>query len=78
MLNIVTALYDNEKDIMTKPELLGLTALEKMVGKKPFQDLSEKHIMYKEGNPTLALASDKRAEYVPDQEAKDVWKSEID
>ena len=67
-----------EKDIMTKPELLGLTALEKMVGKKPFQDLSEKHIMYKEGNPTLALASDKRSEYIPDREAKDVWKSEID
>lgn len=66
-----------EEDYMTEPKLQTLTSLEKLVGKAKFKELSEPYMTYKEGSPTLALASDKRAEYVPEAGAAETWKDQI-
>ncbi len=43
-------------------ELLGITAMEKLVGKKKFGELAGKYIIKPEGAPTLVPLSDKRPE----------------
>ena len=47
-------------DIYKPCELLGLTAMEKLVGKKKFGELAGAYIIKPEGAPTLVPESDKR------------------
>lgn len=49
-----------ETDIFKPRELLGLTAMEKLVGKKRFNTLAGKYVEKPEGAPTLAPESDNR------------------
>ena len=48
--------------IMTKPKLQTITALEKIVGKKEFAELVGEYIEKPQGKPTLVPVSDKRPE----------------
>ena len=50
------------EEIYKPHELLTLTALEKMVGKKQFSELLEDLIIKPEGKPTLVVETDKRPE----------------
>ena len=50
----------HEDDYLTMPQLLGITALEKNVGKKMFNELCSEYIIKPNGKPTVALESDKR------------------
>jgi hypothetical protein len=59
---LVTAGYD-KAIIQTTPELLGITALEKVIGKKEFAAKLGGYIYKPPGKPTLALESDNRAVY---------------
>ena len=47
-------------DIYKPRELLGLTAMEKLVGKKKFGELAGQYIIKPEGAPTLVPEADKR------------------
>lgn len=47
-------------DIYKPKELLGLTAMEKLVGKRRFEELAGPYIIKPEGKPTLAPEEDKR------------------
>ena len=47
-------------DIYKPRELLGLTAMEKMVGKKKFGELAGEYVMKPTGAPTLVAESDRR------------------
>ncbi len=50
-----------EEDVLLTPrKLLGITALEKNVGKKVFENLVGNYVIKPEGAPTVALESDKR------------------
>lgn len=49
--------------IMTKPKLQTITALEKLVGKKDFAELVGEYIEKPQGKPTLVPVSDKRPEF---------------
>lgn len=49
-----------EEDYMKPRELLGITALEKNIGKKLFNNLCERYIIKPEGKPTLVPDSDRR------------------
>ncbi|MCI9192007.1 MAG: DUF2800 domain-containing protein [Acutalibacter muris] len=51
-----------ETTIYKPKELLGITAMEKLVGKKKFKELAGKYIIKPEGAPTLVPLSDKRPE----------------
>src|SRR5215217_5481 len=51
------------KNIFTEPVLLGVTALTKAIGPKPFSEIVEPLIYKPPGKPTLVDASDKRPEY---------------
>lgn len=48
------------EDLMSKPELLGISALEKIVGKKNLAELLKDYIVKPNGKLTLAPESDKR------------------
>ena len=48
--------------IMTKPKLQTITALEKLVGKKDFAELVGEYIEKPQGKPTLVPENDKRPE----------------
>ena len=50
------------EEIYKPHELLTLTALEKMVGKKHFSELLDDLIIKPEGKPTLVVETDKRPE----------------
>ena len=52
----------SDQDIYTKA-LLGITAMEKLLGKKQFGVLLEPFITKAPGKPTLVPLSDKRPEY---------------
>lgn len=52
-----------EKDILYERKPLGLTALEKVVGKKKLTDIISKYIEKPKGAPTLAPENDKREKY---------------
>lgn len=50
----------SEEDYMKPRELLGITALEKNIGKKLFNDICGQYIVKPQGKPVLAVATDKR------------------
>lgn len=54
---------DKIKTEPVAPKLLGLTALERAVGKKAFSELLSDCIARQDGKPTLAPETDKREEY---------------
>lgn len=58
---LVKAGYEAEK-ILKKPELLGITDMEKLLGKKQFNTLLQDYIIKPPGKPTLVVQSDKRPE----------------
>lgn len=50
-----------ESEYLTEPDLLGITALEKNVGKKLFTELCGEYIIKPAGSPTVVPATDRRA-----------------
>lgn len=52
-------------DDVSPRELLGVTAMTGLLGKKKFKDILTDHIYMSPGKPTLVPESDKRKEYVP-------------
>jgi hypothetical protein len=71
---VETALIDAgyEKDKIFKPqELLGITAMEDLLGKKQFGALLAAYIIKPPGDPTLVPESDKRGEWTPKNSAAD-------
>lgn len=50
-------------EVYSVPKLLGITAIEKLVGKKHFDELLGDLVTKPTGKPTLALISDKRPEF---------------
>lgn len=54
-------------------KLAGITALEKNLGKKKFEELLGKYVIKPEGKPTLASADDKRPEVFPAQQIVDAF-----
>lgn len=70
---LITENYD--KALLYKaPEILGITALEKVVGKKKFNDLVGDYIVKPPGKPTLVKESDKRPELNSSEKAADDFK----
>lgn len=51
-----------EEQILKEPQLLGITAMEKAIGKKKFKDLLDGLVIKPPGKPTLVVESDKRPE----------------
>jgi len=60
--NVLIAAGFDEKTILKEPELLGITAMEKAIGKKKFNELLAGLIIKPEGKPTLVVESDSRPE----------------
>jgi hypothetical protein len=50
-------------DFMSEPKLLGITAIEKLVGKKDFNEKYTDLVFKSEAKPTIAVSSDKRESY---------------
>lgn len=62
-VHVAKALTDNgfkEEDFMSQPKLLGITAIEKLVGKKDFETKFSELVAKTEPKPTIAPISDKR------------------
>ena len=59
-----------KKEIQTEPELKGITAMEKLLGKKKFTELLGEYIHKPEGKPTLVKADDPRPEIGGAESAK--------
>lgn len=47
----------------SEPEILGITAMEKLLGKKKFSEVLGQYIEKPHGSPTLVPETDKRPEY---------------
>lgn len=60
--DVLIAAGFEEKTILKEPELLGITAMEKTIGKKKFNELLTDLIIKPEGKPTLVVQGDKRPE----------------
>ena len=57
------------KNPYSEPEVLGITAMTKLLGgKKKFDELLSKYVCKPQGKPTLVPASDKRKAWNPAQE----------
>lgn len=66
-------------DEIYKPrELLGLTAMEKLVGKKKFGELAGQYIIKPEGAPTLVPEADKRPPINTAAKAAEDFKEDIE
>jgi len=66
-------------DLIHKPkEMLGITALEKLIGKKKFSELLSDLIVKPAGKPTLAPENDKRPEISSVASAEDDFSSVLD
>lgn len=77
---IATALQKagfSESDIYKPRELLGITAMEKLVGKKKFGTLAGAYIVKPEGAPVLVPVSNKRPELNTAAKAADEFKEEM-
>lgn len=61
---------DFDKEMLYERNPLGLTALEKLVGKKKLEGLASSYIIKPKGRPTLVLESDKRDTYQSGTTAK--------
>ena len=57
-----------EKSLVTKTELLGITAMEKAITKKAFNDILSPLVDKPQGKPTLVSSADKRPAFVPENE----------
>ena len=64
-------------DIYKPRELLGITAMEKLVGKKRFGEVAGAYLVKPEGSPTLVPESDKRPEINTAAQATEDFKEEI-
>lgn len=70
---VVQVLTDNnyEKDTLYKPiEVLGITAMEKLIGKKTFNTLLSDYVIKPQGKPALVSADDKRPPWHSEDDAK--------
>ena len=65
-------------DIYKPRELLGLTAMEKLVGKKKFGELAGQYIIKPEGAPTLVPEADKRPPINTAAKAAEDFKEDIE
>lgn len=52
-----------EEDFMSQPKLLGITAIEKAVGKKDFQEAFSRFVIKTEPKPTIAKSDDQREDF---------------
>lgn len=52
-----------EKDFISEPKLLGITAIEKLVGKNNFTNLLGEYVDKTEAKPTITFETDKREDY---------------
>lgn len=66
-----------KEDVHKKPELLGITAMEKLLSKKIFSDLLADLVIKPPGKPTLVLESDKRPEWNSIDGAKKDFEEDI-
>ena len=64
--------YDKEE--VTNTKLKGLTDLQRLLGKKKFEEVLGKYIEKPKGEPTLVPDSDKRPEY---SQVEEVFKEEM-
>lgn len=60
-----------EEEMLYKREPLTLTAVEKLMGKKEFADVTKDYVTKSKPKPALAEESDRRAEYKPNSAAND-------
>lgn len=76
-MRLLAAGYHKE-DILKPEELLGITALEKFLGKKCFAERLGDLIIRPAGKPVLVVESDKRPELSATASAQDDFSTEID
>ncbi|MCT4686058.1 DUF2800 domain-containing protein [Vallitalea sp.] len=71
--------YGYEESILHKPkELLGITAMQKAIGKKTFEELLSELVIKPQGKPTLVPQSDKRPSWHSEDDAKKDFEGFID
>lgn len=68
----------SESQYMSVPKLLGITAIEKLVGKENFEDVVGEYVTKPQGKPTLVKDSDKRPELGSEDAVADFGKKEDD
>ena len=65
---VALAVKEHGENPYTEPELLGITAMTRLLGKKTFDDVLGALVKRTQGKPTLVPESDKRSEWSPAQE----------
>ncbi|MEG2417713.1 MAG: DUF2800 domain-containing protein [Eubacterium sp.] len=66
-----------EKEIYEPQKLLGITAMEKLLGKKKFTEVLAKYVIKPKGKPTLVFEDDKRPALNTHAEASEDFKDKI-